>query len=86
MAIYTTGNKGRSTDWKLQQDLDWTVNALVGSTFNKKEKKKELIRNCFWRIKLQVCILVYPGLKLRPEYAKILWVGRSTKLTSSCLF
>ena len=39
MAIYTTGNKGWSTDWKLQQNLDQTVNALAGSTFDPPKKK-----------------------------------------------
>ena len=38
MAIYTTGNKGRSTDWKLQQNLDQTVNTLAGSTFDQKKR------------------------------------------------
>ena len=64
---------GGSTDRKLQQNLDRTVNAALLST------KKELIRNCFWRIKFQVCVLAYSGLKLRTEYAKIVWVGRSAQ-------
>ena len=41
------------------------------------KRKKELIRNCFWRIKFQGCVLAYSGLKLRSEYTKIVWVGRS---------
>ena len=43
---------GGSTDQKLQQKLDGTVNALAGST-NKR------IRNSFWPIKFQVCVLAY---------------------------
>ena len=49
-----------------------------GLYFRQKEKrKKELTRNYFWRIKFQGCVLAYSGLKLRSEYAKIVWVGRS---------
>ena len=45
-------------------DLDETVNALAGSTFD----KKELIRNCFWRIKFQVCMIVSGVLNFKFAY------------------
>ena len=74
---FKNGGEG-GTDRKLQQNMDRTVNAMAGSTFDKKKKKeKKLIRNCFWRIKFQGCVLAYSGLKLRSEYTKIVWVGRS---------
>ena len=62
--------------------MDQTVNALAGSTFDKKKKRK----NCFLPIKFQVCIPVYSGLKLRTEYAKITWVGRSASLIHRTFF
>ena len=35
------GGGGGSTDRKLQQNLDRTVNAMAGSTFDKKKKEKK---------------------------------------------
>ena len=35
------GGGGGGTDRKLQQNLDRTVNAMAGSTFEKKKKKKK---------------------------------------------
>ena len=48
----------------------------VGSTFDT-HTKKELIRNCFWRINFK---FAYWRLKLRTEYAKIVWVGTTFSL------
>ena len=38
------------------------------------------IRNRFWRIKFQFCVLTYSGLRLRTEYAKLVWIGRSWQM------
>ena len=83
---------GHLHHWQQRQEYRLEVTAKLGSDCQRFgglyfwPKKKELVRNCCWRIKLQVCVLAYSGLKLRTEYAKNVWAGRSAKLISSCLF